>query len=101
MVHLHEMCDLMRDDVVQDPFRGENQAPGEGQSASVRAAPPTPLRVAHGDPRYALTDSTSEQIGALGAFAPSFSLEKIRNSAREVLNLSGDQNLAPAESHAM
>ena len=33
VIHLDQMRDLMRDHVVEDPFRGEDQPPGEGKRA--------------------------------------------------------------------
>src|SRR5438270_4034050 len=64
VIHLGEVGDLMRDDIVQYRLGGENEPPGKGERAACRAAPPTALRVAYGDPRHAPVDARGKRPGA-------------------------------------
>src|SRR3954468_10313752 len=44
VIHLDEMGDLMRDDIVQYWLGGEDEPPGEGERPAGRATPPAALR---------------------------------------------------------
>src|ERR1700733_4362772 len=90
MIHVHDMRDLVRGEIVEHERRGENQAPGEIEPAGRRARAPAAHRVAQHD----ATRLEAEVLGKTGdrglEVLARLALEEIGDATRYMRPLAGN-----------
>lgn len=90
MVHVAQMRDFVRDDVVLDEGGGHQQAPAQGQGLVGGAASPAAGGVFHRDPFGGDADQAGFRHGQRAEAAQGFAAEEIADSAGEELRRAGD-----------
>src|SRR5205085_9553880 len=61
VIHLREMRDLVRHNIIEDAFRRQNEPPAKRKTPGRRAAAPAARRVAHGNPGDLPADPLRQQ----------------------------------------
>jgi len=99
MVHLDEMCHLVRNDIVDDPFGRKEQSPAEREIAPSGTAAPPALCVTHRDPRHASTDASRNPPCSSSELPPRHSSQMVADPARDMRAISAHPKLAITDRH--
>ena len=99
MADLGEMRHLMRDDIVYDRLRCQDEPPAEREIAGRRAAAPAAGRVAHRNPRHPFVDACGKAAGAARQLLPGQPGEMVAHPAGDMRRVAAHPDLAIGDRH--
>ena len=99
MVHLDEMCHLVRNDIVDDPFGRKEQSPAECEIALSGTAAPAALCVTHRNLRHAPVDASRNPPCSSSELPPRNPNQMVADPVRDIRAISAHPNLAITDRH--